>query len=526
MGIRTIIPGPPGTGKTHRLINHYLEKEINELKTDPKKIVYLTFGKAGIDEAEARIQHSLLYVSTLHALGTRECKIDTNKQLLNGKQKWKLFRNYPGHELWQNMSFESTVDSAGNPIYENDHMRIIAYARAKKISLSEAAVQLDKHASTDLYLTEQLIQDLKTFKKETKMVEFSDMIKLFVTKDKMNDPASPISDIEAVFLDEAQDLSPAQWDMFFYIERHCKRSYLAGDDDQTIYTFQGADPDIFINLEKQNLPEGWKAVKDNQIESHRVPRKIHAKALEVLSRIDNRLLKTWEPRNAEGEVFENYYLNDINFVEGNWMILAQTNDLLSEIGEHFYGLGIRYSGKANKYLPNKTLEAYRIWTRLHQGAVVSSEEAKIVYDEVLSFRAKHTAFRYSSGKTLDKVEFVNLEDLKKDHGLLVTGSWEQLHIDEDVKDYMKRLLDNGDTLMKDSRIKLFTLHGSKGRECTNVVLFLDYGTAMQIKPYREACRNPDAQHRLVFVGITRAKQRLYIMAPLYDNYYTIGHPIT
>ena len=45
--------------------------------------------------------------------------------------------------------------------------------------------------------------------------------KLFEQKDKMNDPASLISEIEAVFLDEAQDLSPAQWDMFFYIEKHC-----------------------------------------------------------------------------------------------------------------------------------------------------------------------------------------------------------------------------------------------------------------------------------------------------------------
>ena len=62
----------------------------------------------------------------------------------------------------------------------------------------------------------------------------------------MNDPASQISEIEAVFLDEAQDLSPAQWDMFFYIEEHCKRSYIAGDDDQTIYTFQGADPNILL----------------------------------------------------------------------------------------------------------------------------------------------------------------------------------------------------------------------------------------------------------------------------------------
>ena len=37
---RTIIPGPPGTGKTHRLM-HYLDEELK--KTDPKKIVYIAF---------------------------------------------------------------------------------------------------------------------------------------------------------------------------------------------------------------------------------------------------------------------------------------------------------------------------------------------------------------------------------------------------------------------------------------------------------------------------------------------------
>jgi broad-specificity NMP kinase len=31
--MRTIIPGPPGTGKTHHLINHYLKKEVEEYKT-------------------------------------------------------------------------------------------------------------------------------------------------------------------------------------------------------------------------------------------------------------------------------------------------------------------------------------------------------------------------------------------------------------------------------------------------------------------------------------------------------------
>ena len=46
MAKRIIIPGPPGTGKTYRLLNHYMKKEISENKTDPKKMIYITFSKA------------------------------------------------------------------------------------------------------------------------------------------------------------------------------------------------------------------------------------------------------------------------------------------------------------------------------------------------------------------------------------------------------------------------------------------------------------------------------------------------
>ena len=41
--IRKKIMGPPGTGKTYRLVNHYLNKEINDLHTNPQKIAYVTF---------------------------------------------------------------------------------------------------------------------------------------------------------------------------------------------------------------------------------------------------------------------------------------------------------------------------------------------------------------------------------------------------------------------------------------------------------------------------------------------------
>ncbi len=480
MAVRTIIPGPPGTGKTYRLVNHYLSNEINSLQTSAQRIIYITFSKAAAKEARERIEalfpnQDFLYISTMHSLGTKECGIKTNERLLNGKKKWNLFKNYPNHEAYRNMSFEVTTDAAGNKRYQNPNMQIIQYARAKKIELEEAALQLGKHDEVDIDFTHQLEQDLKSFKEDTGMVEFSDMIKLFVEKKKC-------PSLDVVFLDEAQDLSPSQWDMFFYIEKQCERSYIAGDDDQTIYTFQGADPNIFINLE---------GIRDDQKQSRRVPRKIHSKALEIFPQLSNRLDKEWFARDAEGE--------------------------------HFFALGIRFSGKTNTFLPNKLLDAYRIWDRLNKGAYVSGDEAIQVYEFLRKHQIKHG---YGSGKTLSNVNSIDLDGLKESHGLLVAGSWEQLHMPEDTKNYIKNLLEKGDDLMSDSRIELCTIHGSKGREQNNIVLFPDFGTDSQGEfIYREAYRNPDPEHRLFFVGITRAKNKLFIMAPKTDYYYTIGDPI-
>ena len=505
MAIRTIIPGPPGTGKTWTLINKYLAKEINDLHTNPKKIVYVTFSNAAADEANERIKHPLLYISTLHYLGKEECNIDTTTQLLKDR-KWKQFTSQS--QICRGMKFETKKDTYGNTIHQNPHMRVITYSRSKKISLVEAALQLDLHHSIDLWLTEQIDEDLKNYKEQSGMIEFSDMITQFIKEDKR-------LALDAIFLDEAQDLSPLQWEMFFHIEDQCKRSYIAGDDDQTIYGFQGADPSEFINL---------KGTFDNQVKSHRVPRKVHAKALEILKHINERLDKPWEARDEEGTYKENCLLTDFDFKKDEWMILAQTNAQLKEPAQHLNDLNLRYKGGQNELLPADLLTAYRTWTRLKSGASVSGEEAQHVIKNFL--RKKQVKHGFGEGKLLDKVYTVTLEELKKDHGLLVTGSWEQLHMSDDQKNYMKLLLKNGDNLITDSQIELSTIHGAKGRECKNVILYIDFGSEDENNFLAtEADKDPDKIHRLYFVGVTRAKQNLYIMESTQTNFYNIGYPI-
>ena len=506
---RIIIPGPPGTGKTYHLVNNYLRKEIEEYKTSGNKIAYLTFSNAATDEAKKRILNTFPqvkefpYICTMHSLGTRELNIDTNVQLLKD-EKWNAFKNFS--QICRDMSFESYTNESGVPQYKNDHMKIIEYSRAKKISITDAAVELDLHHSIDVWLTEQIEADLKSYKEQTGMIEYSDMIKQFVEKDKC-------PPLDVVFLDEAQDLNPLQWDMFFYIESKCKRSYIAGDDDQTIYTFQGADENIFINL---------KGEMDPRIESRRVPKAVHKVALSILDNIENRMIKAWLPRDAEGKVYQNESIENLDFNKGEWMIIARTNKMLDPIKEYLISLNLRFDSKINDLLPNKLLEAYRVWVRLNQGATVGAEEAKKIY-KYLTVKAKLIKENFSTGKSLDVVDYVDIDDLMMNHGLLVTGSWEQLQIRQDSKLYMKALLENGDDLFKPARIKVSTIHGVKGEECENVVLF----TGMEKIIYEAALKKPDPEHRLFFVGVTRAKENLYIMQSDMDDFYNYipGEPI-
>ena len=84
---RIIIPGPPGTGKTHRLM-YYLDEELK--KTDPEKIAYIAFSNAAANVAKERIKNDKVYVSTMHSMGTRECGINTKTQLLKGVSYFKF----------------------------------------------------------------------------------------------------------------------------------------------------------------------------------------------------------------------------------------------------------------------------------------------------------------------------------------------------------------------------------------------------------------------------------------------------
>lgn len=79
--------------------------------------------------------------------------------------------------------------------------------------------------------------------------------------------------IDHILVDEAQDTNPAQWDVvkaltqeFFRPDKAHRTLFVVGDSKQSIYSFQGADPQDFINLrhyfsqQSQAIGQTWRTV--------------------------------------------------------------------------------------------------------------------------------------------------------------------------------------------------------------------------------------------------------------------------
>ena len=65
--------------------------------------------------------------------------------------------------------------------------------------------------------------------------------------------------------------------------------YIAGDDDQSIFKWAGANPSDLINL------QGERYILD---ESHRVPLEVHKIATNLINKVENRIPKVWSPKKS------------------------------------------------------------------------------------------------------------------------------------------------------------------------------------------------------------------------------------
>ena len=479
---KRLILGGPGAGKTTRLLEVMDEELSHGLK--PYSIAFVSFTKKAVTEACQRAvlkfklkEKDFLFFRTLHSLCYRQLGIKPNQVMR--PEHLREIGNLLGVPIIGKMMIDN--DSG---MWDGDKMLFMDnLARNVKQDLKDIWQQTDWDLSWPM--VELFSKTLKAYKQKRGLIDFTDMLQNFVQD------GDDIG-VEVAIIDEAQDLTPLQWQVVDIAFAEVKRFYIAGDDDQAIYEWSGADINRFLGLEENEreiLPY-----------SYRLPKMIFNEAMTLIKKIDKRYEKKWQPRDDLGKVTRCYSLDQIDLtIPGTWLLLARNVCFLSILQEICVVQGISYTMRGSFASVNPgEVQIIQEYERLRKGGVTN----EIKGEEILRYLDQPRNLIPGAYRLSGLVSF--------DPGIwhdAMTG------LTADKRSYYLTILKAGRKLTGIPKVHLDTIHGVKGGEADNVVLLTDLTRATE----EHWEKNPNAENRIFYVGMTRAKQNLYLVTPTTDR---------
>lgn len=489
-----VILGPPGTGKTSTLLS-LIEDEL-EQGTSPDRIGFFTFTKKAVNEGKERAMNKfsisnkeLPYFRTLHSLAFRQLGL-TRESVVSGSDIKDLNEKL-------NIKLTGRTTSDDGHLFGMTHDDRLAFienlARMRNIPLKQQWHEVED--AVGWFELERFARGLELFKKDRLLVDYTDMLQMFLEE-------GTVPFLDVMFVDEAQDLSPLQWAVVRKMAEKAKKIYVAGDDDQAIYKWAGADVEYLINNSKDAM-----VLK----QSHRVPASVHGIATQCIGQVRSRVHKVWEPRKEQGMVRWEPNISLVNMDEGDWLVLARTNYLLEEVDEYCRNEGWFFEVKGRPSISEKKVKAVLSWQSLMKGGRIALADCVDLFKYV----------KVQNYKKIDSLDFKTKDyvELKADFPDLPQGNWYDVFTLISPKEisYIRAMLRRGEKITKEPRIRLSTIHAAKGGEATNVVLITDITSRV----YKNYQKNPDDENRVFYVGLTRTKQNLYLIEPQSTKCFTL-----
>jgi len=408
---------------------------------------------------------------------------------------------------------EADAETTGNRLFAvNDYLR---QTLKDPTSYRDAPVDMKINGNTVVRLLEQWDQYKRDH--EPRLYEHGDYVQKAITD-------GVVPDVDVLLIDEFQDLAPLEYKLYkqWRDDGRIDRIYISGDPNQSVYSFRGGTPRYFEGTDR-----------DETImlkESYRCPEAVATVGRAILESHEATDSRGFEGKEPGGTVdCRTFHGRDelrdrvLTLVEGRdetpaVMLLTRTNRQL----------GILTTDLRKAGIPFRTLGS--------SGGVWTSDMASI-YDVLSDYgtvdeyprRKVQDLFKHLSNDTASQRDITGVGPTTYDAGdveAAIDGLGGPLEIvdalrfgdgDEWREGVLRNALDApGDLSPAD--VQLGTVHTSKGLEAPNVLLFANTPRSMA-RRYRRQESNAAEEHRVYYVGATRASERLTLV----EDYF--GGPI-
>ena len=324
----------PGSGKT-TVITHRTKKLIEEEGISPSNILVITFTKAAAMEMQQRFLQLMggkrLPVSfgTFHAVYFQILKYAYNYRAEN------IIREEKKYEILRNIVHKTELDISD----ENEFVaNLISEIGNVKGEMLDVAYYYSKNCPEEVF--KKIFREYNDTLIRANLIDFDDMLVMcYELLTKRKDILKLWQDkYRYILIDEFQDINRVQYEVIRLLAKPQDNLFIVGDDDQSIYRFRGARPEIMLNFEK-DYPEAKKIILDT---NYRSTPEIVAAAGKLIRNNNKRFEKQIRAERENGSKpvilpFDNVY--------------KECNYILEEI-EQLIAKGLTYQDMAVLYRTN------------------------------------------------------------------------------------------------------------------------------------------------------------------------------
>ena len=497
------IRGPPGTGKTYTLLNRIADFEGGyDLIKD---VCLLTYNKKLADKNKHdysirfQIDEKELYnVCTMHSRCFKLMGIKTDNMFtIDNKKQQKEFKDATGYKLYGKNS-DLVLLSAYDWLREN------LYSIDKLDLFYDIDELLKNHIFKDI---EKFIEVYKEYKSKNELYDYADLLTL-VYENKMS-PQVPI-----LCIDEFQDVTPLQLEIYKNWMEDTDYIYLAGDPQQNIYGYMGTGDffDLFDGPTTLLSPTRRYGQKIIEIQRKILYDAGHDYVPDISS---------MEGLNTNVEYLtEGQYNTYLKLYKQNTFHLVRANYMLYSIENKLINAGIPFISKTGYSWSPKDIIIYNALLRLRQGehilgrslyylienhpaSLFPTKKKKLLNILEDNLNTKYTlndVKNFSKQQTLD----INISFFKSITGDLSASQFS----DTALRKYLIALKKHNEHIYKIT-VYVGTIHSTKGDEADTVFLHdeitknIDFDAQYGTKRQNEG--------NVWNVGISRVKKNLFII---------------